>query len=238
MEIFFSNIIEKDLCTLPPNESWHCVKVLRYVCGQKIMIFDGKGTLYEGQICDNDSKAVKARIVAQNKNWEGHPYELNMAVCPPKNIDRYEWFVEKATELGVDGIIPIAAKHSERRRVNIERLEKLVLGACKQSLKAKLPEISGIEAFKDFVDRVDTDDLNMIAFCSEHEGKKKILDVLKEVNKAKINVLIGPEGDFSNEEIDYALQKGFIPISLGKSRLRIETAALCVVEAVYLMRNL
>ena len=165
----------------------------------------------------------------------GHDYSLTMAVCPTKNNDRFEWFVEKATELGVDVIAPVIGERSERKVFKTERSRKIALSAMKQSLKAKLPVIEEPVTVKDFIASAGSG-IKMICYCFEGETlRRSVEDVLKGVPKgAKITIMIGPEGDFSPEEARQALENGFIPVHLGPSRLRTETAAVTAATAVYL----
>ena len=236
MEIFWTDRIEAGHCFLGEEESAHCVRVLRHREGDNVCVIDGAGTMYECVLSQASPKAAVARIEKANPGWGSHPYGLEMAVCPTKNIDRYEWFVEKATEVGTDRFVPVIGDHSERKVLKTERLRRIVLSAAKQSLKAAVPEISEPLTVKEFIAAVaDTSALKMIACCFEDEGypRTSVMQALSGTDKREYIVLIGPEGDFSREEVKLATEAGFIPVHLGESRLRTETAALAAVFAAY-----
>lgn len=209
----------------------HCVRVLRHRVGDTVCVMDGSGCLLECTLTDDNSKGATARIDNVVEGFGSHPYRLCMAVCPTKNIDRFEWFAEKATEFGVDAIAPVIGEHSERRVFKPERLERILLSAAKQSLKGKVPELLPLRSVSEFIDSAPADALNLIAYC-HGEQRRPITGFLPSKGRP-VNVLIGPEGDFSTQEISLALSKGFMPVSLGESRLRTETAALAAVAAVY-----
>ena len=239
MELFYAHSIEGDSCFLDADESVHCVKVLRHRCGDDVDIIDGHGTLYHCRLTLDSPKGAQAQILSQENNWGGHPYNLTIGCCPTKNNDRFEWFVEKATELGVDRIVPLIGEHSERKVYKTERAERIALSATKQSLKARIPEIAEPVTVMDFINVMpgtDRASLKLIAYCFEDEQhpRRSIMEALKEYKGNDITVLIGPEGDFSQEEAAAALKAGYIPIHLGPSRLRTETAAVTAVESVYL----
>ena len=236
MEIFWTDRIEAGLCLLGEEESAHCVRVLRHREGDNVCVIDGAGTMYECVLSQASPKAAVARIEKANPGWGSHPYSLEMAVCPTKNIDRYEWFLEKATEVGTDRFVPVIGDHSERKVLKTERLRRIVLSAAKQSLKAAVPEISEPLTVKEFIAAVaDTSALKMIACCFEDEGypRTSVMQALSGTDKREYIVLIGPEGDFSREEVKLATEAGFIPVHLGESRLRTETAALAAVFSAY-----
>ena len=237
MELFFSNDIENGICRLDKDESAHCIKVLRHRCGDEIAVIDGCGTLYHCRLTSDSPKGAESMILNSEENWGGHPYTLHMAVCPTKNNDRYEWFAEKACEVGVDIITPIIGEHSERRIFKTARLEKILTSAAKQSLKAAVPTVEEPVSVKDFINSHKDSDrvLRLIAYCFEDENipRRSIREVLEGFEGSEIIVLIGPEGDFSHSEARLALDAGFIPVHLGASRLRTETAALTAVEAAY-----
>lgn len=236
MEIFWTDRIEAGLCLLGEEESAHCVRVLRHREGDNVCVIDGAGTMYECVLSQASPKAAVARIERANPGWGSHPYRLEMAVCPTKNIDRYEWFVEKATEVGADRFVPVIGEHSERKVLKTERLRRIVLSAAKQSLKAAVPEIAEPLTVKDFITSVaDSPALKMIACCFEDEShpRTSVMQALSGTDRREYIVLIGPEGDFSREEVRLATEAGFIPVHLGESRLRTETAALAAVFAAY-----
>ena len=236
MELFFSSNIEAGVCRLDHDESGHCIKVLRHKCGDQINVIDGSGTLHRCRITADSHKGVEAMIVESEENWGSHPYRLHMAVCPTKNNDRYEWFAEKACEIGFDVLHPVIGEHSERRVLKTQRVEKILVSAAKQSLKAAVPVVNEPVSVKDFIkDCQDKDALKLIAYCFDDENmpRRSIKDALSDFQGQEIVVMIGPEGDFSKHEADLAMEAGFIPVHLGNSRLRTETAALAAVSAVY-----
>ena len=236
MELFYTKDIDGNICRLDQDESGHCVKVLRHRCGDEISVIDGCGTLYHCRMTADSPKGVEAIVLDMVQDWGSHPYSLHMAVCPTKNNDRYEWFAEKACEVGVDIISPVIGEHSERRIFKTARLEKILVSASKQSLKAAVPTVSEPVSVKDFIKEAgQAGDLKMIAYCFEDENipRRSIKEVLEGFDGRDIIVMIGPEGDFSKTEARMALEAGFIPVHLGASRLRTETAALTAAEAVY-----
>ena len=239
MEIFWTEDIAGGICRLGEEESAHCVRVLRHCAGDRINIIDGHGTMYECTLVADSPKGAEARIEQAHQNWGGHPYDLTMAVCPTKNIDRYEWFAEKATEFGVDRIVPVIGEHSERKILKPERMNRILLSAAKQSLKASIPELSDTSSVREFIESTaGTDALKMIAYCFEDgQQRHSIREVLEKNDAKEVIVLIGPEGDFSREEADAAVAAGYVPVHIGESRLRTETAALASVSMVY-YRNL
>lgn len=239
MEIFWTEDIAGGICRLGEEESAHCVRVLRHRAGDRINIIDGHGTMYECTLVADSPKGAEARIEQAHQNWGGHPYDLTMAVCPTKNIDRYEWFAEKATEFGVDRIVPVIGEHSERKILKPERMNRILLSAAKQSLKASIPEFSDTTSVRKFIESTaGTEALKLIAYCFE-DGQERtpIREVLEKNDAKEVIVLIGPEGDFSREEADAAVAAGYVPVHIGESRLRTETAALASVSMVY-YRNL
>lgn len=241
MELFYSRDINGNICSLDQDESAHCVKVLRHRSGDEISVIDGCGTLYRCRITVDSPKGVEALILDSTAEWGGHPYKLHMAVCPTKNNDRYEWFAEKACEIGMDKVSPVIGEHSERRVFKTARLEKILVSAAKQSLKGAVPVVNEPVSVKDFINAHAADDsLKLIAYCFENDEapRRSIKDVLDGFEGTEIVILIGPEGDFSPVEAELALKNGFIPVHLGPSRLRTETAALTAVSAVYFTRGL
>lgn len=235
MEIFWTEDIAGGICRLGEEESAHCVRVLRHRAGDRINIIDGHGTMYECTLVADSPKGAEARIEQAHHNWGGHPYDLTMAVCPTKNIDRYEWFAEKATEFGVDRIVPVIGEHSERKILKPERMNRILLSATKQSLKASIPELSDTTSVREFIESTaEKDALKMIAYCFEDgQERTSIREVLEKNDAKEVIVLIGPEGDFSREEADAAVAAGYVPVHIGESRLRTETAALASVSMVY-----
>ena len=285
--------MEGGFVRLDADESAHLVKVLRHREGDSVDVIDGCGTLYRCTLTDASPKGAQARIESSVPGWGSHPYRLTMAVCPTKNMDRYEWMAEKVTELGVDCIVPVIGDRSERRILKTDRLRRLVLSAAKQSLKGAIPEIAEPVTVRRFIEELPAQDgaplalpegthsrkvalrrspgpahsreLRLIAYCSDEvHPRASIMEMLQEMLASSgaplalpegthsrkvalrrspgqvpsVTVLIGPEGDFSPEEVQAAMDAGFIPVHLGPSRLRTETAAVTAAEAVYLSLGL
>lgn len=234
MELFYSNEIEGGYLRLNAEESVHCVKVLRHREGDSISVIDGEGTLYNCILTDASPKGAEARIESSVAGWGGHPYTLTLAVCPTKNNDRYEWFAEKATEVGVDVIAPVIGDRSERKVFKTERIRKILVSAAKQSLKAAVPEVLEPMSVREFIAGCPADALKLIAYCFEGEvPRTSVKAALEGFEGREIIIMIGPEGDFSPEEAAAAVAAGFVPIHLGTSRLRTETAAVTAAEAAY-----
>ena len=234
MEVFYSPEIKNGVCVLPEEESAHCVRVLRHREGDEIFVIDGLGTLYTCRLTDASPKAAVAQVLREEPDWGAHPYFLEMAVCPTKNNDRYEWFAEKATELGLDVIAPVIGDHSERKVFKSDRLRRILLAASKQSLKGAVPAVQEPVSVRQYIADAPADALKLICCCFEGEVPRTSINDVLDGDHQKIIILIGPEGDFSREEAALAVSRGFIPVHLGPSRLRTETAALTAVEAVYL----
>ena len=238
MELFYAYEVNGRSCRLDAEESSHCVRVLRHRAGDEVDVIDGQGTLYHCRLTQDSPKGAEAEILSQQADWGAHPYRLTLGCCPTKNNDRFEWFVEKATELGVDRIVPLIGEHSERKVYKTERALRIALSATKQSLKARIPEIAEPLSVKDFLCHSERSEesLQLIAYCFEDEThpRQSIRQVLESSSARDITILIGPEGDFSPEEAQLAIGRGYVPVHLGASRLRTETAAVTAVEAVYL----
>ncbi|MBQ7622794.1 MAG: 16S rRNA (uracil(1498)-N(3))-methyltransferase [Bacteroidales bacterium] len=303
MEIFIADHIENGVVVFGAEESAHCVRVLRHRAGDEIFAIDGHGTGLRCILEDDSPKGASARIIEEIPSFGSHPYRLTMAVCPTKNSDRYEWFAEKATEIGVDTIVPVIGQRSERKTINTQRLSRLLCSAAKQSLKGAVPELPEPVSVKEFIlsvsgreseatARGEAPFIKIICHCMESE-RRFFSDILRgrfecgafsgdsgcnaakgtpggnatgsntgirpdksssgsavstsgadgskpgitKGTKPEIFVLIGPEGDFSPEEAALALQHGWIPASLGDSRLRTETAALVATTLVYALHS-
>ena len=238
MELFYAYEVSGGVAVLDAEESNHCVKVLRHRAGDAIDVIDGLGTLYHCRLTLDSPKGAEAQVLEALPAWNSHPYHLTIGCCPTKNNDRFEWFVEKATEIGVDRIVPLIGEHSERKVYKTDRAKRIALSAAKQSLKARVPEIEEPVTVKEFLASSSSDlfrgSLRLIAYCFEGDQKRQsIKDVLEHSKATEITVLIGPEGDFSPEEARLAIEHGYIPVHLGPSRLRTETAAVTAAEAVY-----
>jgi 16S rRNA (uracil1498-N3)-methyltransferase len=229
MQLFYNpNISENDTSfNFDKEESRHIVKVLRKNTGDVLHITNGKGWLFEGKLILANIKNCSVNITSKALK-EKRSYNLHLAVAPTKINDRYEWFLEKATEIGIETITPIICDHSERKIVKTERFEKIIQSAMKQSLHYFLPKLNKPVAFKDFISQTFSGQ-KFIAHCEETD--KKSLKSHLQTHEDCI-VLIGPEGDFSVKEIEIALQHNFIPVTLGETRLRTETAALAACHSV------
>ncbi|MDX1364734.1 MAG: 16S rRNA (uracil(1498)-N(3))-methyltransferase [Arenibacter latericius] len=214
--------------SFPADESRHISKVLRKKPGDKLNITNGKGILFEAEISNAHHKKCEAKIIAKTTT-PNKPYRLHMVVAPTKLNDRFEWFLEKATEIGVHEITPVICDHSERKVIKKERMEKVLQSAMKQSLQTYLPILNDAIPLKDFLKTPQSGDL-FIAHCEADAVKKELYHSL--TPKQATTVLIGPEGDFSPTEITLALSSGYHPIALGETRLRTETAAVVACTAV------
>jgi len=227
MQLFYGHI-NQDRFSLHESEINHCIRVLRKGTGDTIHFITGNGNLYVGVIDVASKRVVEGSYTLKEEHWGNVPYNLIMAVAPTKNMDRFEWFLEKSIELGVSSIIPLRCDRSERKVIKDERLFKLALSATKQSLKGRLPVIDPLTSYDDFI-AMDLEGTRCIAHC---EGTERTPFTELAPSNSLI-VLIGPEGDFTQEEVQSAQLARFTPIHLGKSRLRTETAALTAVSMVY-----
>ena len=218
---------------LPFEEAQHCIKVLRKKEGDEIFITDGKGNFYDASIVQAHPKHCIVDIlktIEQPKNWN---FGLQIAFAPTKNMDRVEWFAEKATEIGIDRFSPLLCQFSERKEVKLQRIEKILVSAIKQSQKAILPRLVDMQSFSKFV-KQDFEGQKFIAHCYP-QSKRLLKDIYRKGANALI--LIGPEGDFSETEVEEALQNGFEPSTLGESRLRTETAALVACNTIHVLNQ-
>lgn len=232
MQIFYTPDISVN-AELPEEEAGHCIRVLRLGEGDEILLTDGQGSFYKAAIARAHPKHCEVRILetwAPPALW---PFYLHIAVAPTKNMDRMEWFAEKATEIGIDEITCLNCRFSERREIKPARLEKILVSAMKQSQKARLPKLTGMTDFKTFVAQP-FEGRKLIAHCEE--GEKPLLKQIYHPGENAL-ILIGPEGDFSPEEIRMAKENGFEPISLGESRLRTETAALVACHTLHVLNS-
>ena len=236
MQLFYNPDISKEhnQFVFDKTESRHIIKVLRKKQGDTLFITNGKNELYTVEILiANDKKCLVAikNVEKKAKPWS---YYLHIAIAPTKNNDRFEWFLEKATEIGIDEITPIICANSERTVIKTERMEKIVQSAMKQSLKFTLPKLNHSVKFSEFVNRDFQSDL-FIAHC-EDLNKNSFANEIN--HNAKIVLLVGPEGDFNISEIEMALSKMFKPVSLGNSRLRTETAGIVATQSIALLHEL
>lgn len=230
MNIFIADVTG-NLAVLTSEESWHCAKVLRRKAGDQIRLIDGKGNFYEGTLEIVSEKQCRVAITRGPEPQPKRNYYLHLAIAPTKQIDRIEWMIEKAVEIGVDEISFVSCKNSERTIVKTERINKVVESAVKQSLQAFIPKVNELVSFKDFLGRC-TAEQKLIAHCIDSE-KREIRQV--DFKNRTTCVLVGPEGDFAAGEVELAAKSGFIPVSLGQTRLRSETAGLYVCQAAALL---
>lgn len=230
MQLFYAPDIASNP-ELPAEEAAHCIRVLRLTEGSEIMLTDGKGSFFKAKIAAAHAKHCVVSIVEQTTQPPLWDFRLHIALAPTKNMDRLEWFTEKATEIGIDEITCLKCEHSERKEVKMARLEKTAVSAMKQSQKATLPILQEMTPFKTFVKQA-FEGRKFIAHC-EDDAKQELKTAYRSGENALI--LIGPEGDFSPEEIKLALANGFEPIALGKSRLRTETAALAACHTLHVL---
>lgn len=233
MHVFYTPDIQTR-AELPEEEAQHCVRVLRLSAGDPVMLTDGKGNFYRAEISAATNKRCLLNIletIPQEPLWSGH---LHIAMAPTKNMDRTEWFTEKATEIGFDELTFLNCRYSERKVIKTERISKILVSAIKQSLKARLPILNEMTDFNKFISQPFKGQ-KFIAHC--YEGEKPLLKEVVRTGEDAL-VLIGPEGDFSEEEVRKAMENGFRPISLGRSRLRTETAALVACHILNLQNQL
>lgn len=230
MILFYTSNIENQLAYLEAEEARHCTQVLRKKTGDKVHFVDGNGGFYEGILQEVHKRNCTIRIIKSQIPFKPRPFRLHIAIAPTKNNSRFEWFLEKATELGIDEITPIICQHSERRKLRIDRLQKVLVAAMKQSLKAYLPILNEPISFKQFTTLPRTNTAKYIA-----QGQEKLH--LKNNYEAgnDVLVMIGPEGDFAEEELLLAAQNDFRGVNLGKSRLRTETAGLVACHVLNLL---
>lgn len=225
MHLFYTPDINTSTYTLSEEESKHCIRVLRLVEGDRIYLVDGRGGFYETHIIEAHPKRCMVQVLDVKLNFGKRNYYLHVAISPLKSLDRFEWFLEKATEIGIDEITPIITHRSEKREIKLDRCNKIIEAAMKQSKKAFHPKLNEYIAYNKFINnKVEEDATKLIAHCLDSE-KKKLSDYISVVPK-KYLILIGPEGDFTEEEIVLANNKNFEALDLGESRLRTETAAI------------
>jgi 16S rRNA (uracil1498-N3)-methyltransferase len=233
MVLFFTPDIISGVYTLNEEESRHCRMVLRMQNGEIVHLTDGKGTLFKSRIVDASGKHVVVEVIERQDEYNKRQYRLHLAVAPTKNTERFEWFLEKATEIGVDIITPVICEHSERRVLRTDRLNKVITAAVKQSLKTYHPFLKEPVEFKNFLKENKDDQL----FIAHLEEDSPIL--LKDIYKkgANATIIIGPEGDFSEMEIINAKKINYSCVSLGNSRLRTETAAVAACHTIFLLNQ-
>lgn len=238
MQLFYAPLVRKGIFYLDETDSKHCIQVLRHRAGDSLMLADGYGTFYEAHISDPHPKRCSFVIM---RTWhdETSPAErLHIAIAPPKNIARLEWFLEKATEIGITEITPLLTTRTERSEIRLDRLQKIIVAAMKQTLKAKLPQLHPPIKFVPFIQQsaefAPTYPIRCIPHISPH-NPQLLRDVYQQGSNALI--LIGPEGDFTPDEVSIAVAAGFVPVSLGKSILRVETAGVFVCSLVQIINQ-
>lgn len=251
MNLFYCpEINNSQTVLLPEEESVHAIRVLRMKTGDAIFITDGKGMFYEGEIISDNAKKCSVKIIRPVADSSKRNFHLAIAIAPTKNIDRFEWFLEKATEIGCDEIIPISCKHSERTVIKTERLNKVIVSAMKQCLKSQLPKLHELQDFKTFIASPPTPflrergtqkfighipELSESQFPPQNSQGQSLHSICKKGANALI--AIGPEGGFSEEEVALAVKNGFTSISLGNSRLRVETAGVVACSVVNMINQ-
>ena len=221
---------------LPQDEATHAIRALRLQAGDDIMLMDGEGTFYEAEISLVTNKKCMYQILntlPQERMWKG---KIHLAIAPTKMMERMEWLVEKATEIGFDELSFLSCRFSEREKVRVDRVEKIVVSAVKQSRKAWMPKVNEIVSFRDFV-TAERRGKKFICHCYEEIEKSMFFHELQKNDEEDVTVLIGPEGDFSIEEVRMALENGYLSVSLGNSRLRTETAGLVAVNMANIVKN-
>ena len=225
MEFFYSNNIKDDLIILDSIESKHCIKVLRKSIGDKVNVVDGNGSLYIGIIHLDNSKECHIKIIDVINDYNNKKFYIHIAISPIKNHHRLEWFVEKAIEIGIDEISFIDCNRTLKKVIKMERIKKTAISAMKQTLKAKLPKINKICNYDDFIKN--NKEKNKFICHLEKENKSNIFNFKVDIQKHKnVCILIGPEGDFTENEINNSKNYNFKAITLGESRLRTETAGI------------
>lgn len=231
MQLFYTYSIDGDFALFSQGESTHCLRVLRMHVGDTISFTDGKGNLYEGTIIHDDPNAMKVAITTTISGYGQRKYRLHIAISPLKNEDRFEWFIEKAVEIGIDEITPLICNRTEKKRFRRERLEALILSAMKQSVKTFLPHLSEPITMTDFLAKA-WREKKIIACCDSELERQAITEAVS--GKTDIVIMIGPEGDFTDEETRLAISAGFTPVHMGPARLRTETAGIAACCSVYL----
>lgn len=232
MNLFYAPYLSESDTTLSEQESKHIVRVLRKTEGDIVYFTDGKGYIYKTTIISANPKNCTVSTLEKKKGEDKRNFELHIALAPTKNITRTEWFLEKTTEIGIDIITPIICSHSERKDIKNERLNKVITSAMKQSLKSFHPILNNKALFKDFI-KVPFNGDKFIAYINDDVT----LELSEAYNGKNALILIGPEGDFSSEEVNMAIDNGFIPVSLGKSRLRTETAGIVACHTINLLNS-
>lgn len=233
MQVFFTPDIKEITYSLSKEESKHAIKVLRMKIGDEVCMIDGRGGLYYGIIDEADISNCVIRVIEKIEQYGRKNYSIHIAMAPTKNINRFEWFLEKATEMGINEITPILCARSERKTIKTDRLDKIILSAMKQSVKAYHPKLNDMVSFSEFINNTNFD-TGFIAHCLTNP-KPSLKSQLED--KQNFTILIGPEGDFTPEEITEASDNGYIEINLGKSRLRTETAGIVACHTINVIKD-
>jgi len=233
MNLFYCPDIHSHEALLSPEESYHCVRVLRLVKGDRVQVIDGRGGVFEAVITMPDAKRCHLGITRSVTIPPSRNFNLHIAIAPTKSMDRFEWFMEKAVEIGIDTITPLLCQRSERRVTKTARLQKLIISTMKQAMVTYRPVLNELTDYQEFLESIRGGGTNrFIAHC-EGQDRKRIQDVF--ATGTDVVILIGPEGDFSPEEVHLATGHGFTPITLGQNRLRTETAGVVTCSVMNLM---
>ena len=235
MNLFYCPDIPGDEALLSNDESFHCIRVLRLGKGDPVQVIDGKGGRFNAMITHPDARSCRLRILDTVKQESRRDFTVHIAIAPTKNMDRLEWFIEKAVEIGIDTITPLLCERSERRVLKTERIQKLIIATLKQAMVPFRPVLNELTAVHSFIASVPVHETSaFIAHCMNEE-KSKLADVYRPGKNAV--VLIGPEGDFTPSEIQYAIKNGFSAVTLGPNRLRTETAGLVACHTLNLLNE-
>ncbi len=235
MHIFYSPDINGDTAILSTEESGHCIRVLRLRLHEHVQLMDGKGGFYEAEITDASASACRLNILKPIHYNHSRSFKLHIAIAPTKNTDRFEWFVEKSVEIGIDTITPLLCQRSERRVLKTERLNKLIVSTMKQAINPVKPELNEMMDFKSFIKILPVSATNQFIAHCERQDLKPLKNSI--IQGSDITILIGPEGDFSHEEILLAEKLGLLSVSLGKTRLRTETAGITACHTANLINE-
>lgn len=234
MNVFYLKGAQEGIMSMPEEESKHCVKVLRMTEGERFCVTDGEGSLFDAELVEAIPKRASVMLSNKRLGYDHWGFRLEIAIAPTKLNERTEWFLEKATEIGIDRVRLFTSYHSERRVANVERFEKVMIAAMKQSIKSRLPKIDDVVPFEKLV-KQPFEGQKFIAWIDD-DVKEQLGDLYRKGESAL--VLIGPEGDFSPEEVTLARENGFVPVSLGEARLRTETAAIVACHTIQLLNQI
>lgn len=234
MNVFYLPTAQLGTISFPEEESKHIVKVLRMKEGDRFCVTDGNGSMYDAELTDAHPKRAMADLSNRRNGYDIRNYNVTIAMAPTKLNERTEWFLEKTTEIGISNVKFFTSFHSERRTINIERFKRIVVSAMKQSVKSIMPTIEDIVPFDKLIQQ-DYNGQKFIAWIDD-DVKEQLCDVYVKGENAL--VLIGPEGDFSKEEVELAKENGFVPVSLGDARLRTETAAMVACHTIQLINQM